>query len=32
MIGFYHDGFNDDILRVQIRTLSAVIGQSEGSV
>ena len=32
VIGFYHDGFNDDILRVQIRTLSAVIGQSEGSV
>ena len=32
MIGFYHDDFNDDILRVQLRTLPAVIDQSEGSV
>ena len=32
MIGFYHDDFNDDILRVQLRTLPAVIGQGEGSV
>ena len=30
--GFYHDDFNDDILRVQLRILSAVIGQGEGSV
>ena len=28
---FYHDDFND-ILRVQLRTFSAVIGQGEGSV
>ena len=32
MIGFYHDDFNDDTLRVQLRTLPAVIGQGEGSV
>ena len=32
VIGFYHDDFNDDILRVQLRTLRAVIGQGEGSV
>ena len=32
VIGFYHDDFNDDILRVQLRTLPAVIGQGEGSV
>ena len=32
VIGFYHNDFNDDILRVQLRTLSAVIGQGEGSV
>ena len=32
MIGFCHDDFNDDILRVQLRTLPAVIGQGEGSV
>ena len=32
MIGFYLDDFNDDILRVQLRTLPAVIGQGEGSV
>ena len=32
MIGFYHDDFNDDILRVQLRTLPAVIGQGKGSV
>ena len=32
MIGFYRDDFNDDILRVQLRTLPAVIGQGEGSV
>ena len=30
--GFYHDDFNDDILRVQLRILSAVIGLGEGSV
>ena len=28
---FYHDDFND-ILRVQLRTFPAVIGQGEGSV
>ena len=32
VIGFYHNDFNDDILRVQLRTLPAVIGQGEGSV
>ena len=32
VIGFYHDDFNDDILRVQLRKLPAVIGQDEGSV
>ena len=32
MIGFCHDDFNDDILRVQLRTLPAVISQGEGSV
>ena len=32
MIGFYHDNFNDDILRVQLRTLPAVTGQGKGSV
>ena len=32
VIGFYHDDFNDDVLRVQLRTLPAVIDQSEGSV
>ena len=32
MIGFYLDDFNDDILRVQLRTLPAVIGQSQRSV
>ena len=32
VIGFYHDDFNDDILRVQLRTLPAVIGQGKGSV
>ena len=32
MIGFYHDDFHDDILRVQLRTLPAVIGQGEGSM
>ena len=32
VIGFYHDDFNDDKLRVQLRTLSVVIGQGEGSV
>ena len=32
VIGFYHDDFNDDILRVQLRTLPAVIGQSQRSV
>ena len=32
VIGFCHDDFNDDILRVQLRTLPAVIGQGEGSV
>ena len=32
MIGFYHDDFNDDILRVQLRTLPAVIGQGKKSV
>ena len=32
VIGFYHDHFNDDILRVQLRILPAVIGQDEGSV
>ena len=31
VIGFYHDDFNDDILRVQLRTPPAVIGQGEGS-
>ena len=29
VIGFYHDDFDDDILRVQLRTLPAVIGQGE---
>ena len=32
VIGFYHDDFNDNILRVQLRTLPAVIGQGKGSV
>ena len=32
VIGFYYDDFNDDILRVQLRTLLAVIAQGEGSV
>ena len=32
VIGFYHDDFNDDKLRVQLRTLSVVIVQGEGSV
>ena len=32
VIGFYHDDFNDDILRVQLRTLPAVICQSQRSV
>ena len=32
VIGFYHDDFNDDILRVQLRKLPAVIGQDERSV
>ena len=32
VIGFYHDDFNDDILRVQLRTLPAVTSQGEGSV
>ena len=32
VIGFYHDDFNDDTLRVQLGTLPAVIGQGEGSV
>ena len=32
VIGFCHDDFNDDILRVQLRTLPAVIGQGEGSM
>ena len=32
VIGFYHDAFNDDILKVQLGTLPAKIGQSEGSV
>ena len=32
VIGFYHDDFDDDILRVQLRTLQAVTGQGEGSV
>ena len=32
MIGFYLDDFTDNILRVQLRTLPAVIGQGEGSV
>ena len=31
VIGFYHNDFND-ILRVQLRTLPAVIGQGKGSV
>ena len=31
-IGFYHDDFNNDILRVQLRILPAVIGQGKGSV
>ena len=31
-IGFYHDDFNNDILRVQLRILPAVIGQRKGSV
>ena len=31
VIAFYHDDFNN-ILRVQLRTLPAVIGQGEGSV
>ena len=31
VLGFYHDDFNDDILRVQLRTPPAVIGQGEGS-
>ena len=30
VIGFYHNDFND-IVRAQLRTLPAVIGQSEGS-
>ena len=32
VIGFYHDHFNDDILRVQLRTLRAMVGQGERSV
>ena len=32
VIGFHHDDFIDDILRAQLRTLPAVIGQGEGSV
>ena len=32
VIGFYNDDFKNDILRVQLRTLPAVIGQSEASV
>ena len=32
VLGFYHDDFNDDILREQLRTLPAVIGQEEESV
>ena len=32
VIGFYHDDFNGDILRVQLRTLPAVTGQGKGSV
>ena len=32
IIGFYHDDFNDDILRVKLRTLPAMIGQGEGYV
>ena len=32
VLSFYHDDFNDDIFRVQLRTLSAVIVQWEGSV
>ena len=31
-IGFYHDDFNNDILRVQLRILPALIGQGKGSV
>ena len=32
VIGFYHDDFNDNILRLPLRTLLAKIGQGEGSV
>ena len=32
MIGFYHADFNDDIVRVRLRTLSAVTGQGQGYV
>ena len=32
VLSFYHDDFNDDIFRVQLRTLPAVIVQWEGSV
>ena len=32
VIGFYNDDFKNDILRVQLRTLPAMIGQSEASV
>ena len=30
MIGFYHADFNDDIVRVRLRTLPAVTGQGQG--
>ena len=32
VIGFYHNEFNGDILRIQLGTLRAMIGQGEGSV
>ena len=32
VIGFYHDDFNDDILRAHLKTLPAVIGKGEISV
>ena len=32
MIGFYHADFNDDIVRVRLRTLPAVTGQGQGYV